>query len=77
VRTDFNIAATALERVKRVSKAEGKPVGAPASESLAQELAARQESQAALARRWIGRPMGTRCELADKDAVLDALDEGQ
>ncbi len=77
MRTVFNIAATALKQAKRVSKAEGKPVGTLASESLAQELAARQESEAAPAFRWIGRPMDARCELADNHAVLDLLDQRQ
>jgi hypothetical protein len=75
MRTTLDIADPVLKQLKRLGKAEGKAVGTLASELLAQALAKRQSAKAAPAFRWISRPMGARIDLADKDAVLDALNE--
>jgi hypothetical protein len=77
MRTTLDIADPVLKQLKRLGRAEGKPVGALASELLAQALAKRQRAKAAPAFHWISRPMNARIDLADKDAVLDALDERQ
>jgi hypothetical protein len=77
MRTTLDIADPVLKQLKRLGKAEGKPVGTLASELLAQALAKRQSAKPAPEFRWISRPMGARIDLANKDAVLDALDERQ
>jgi hypothetical protein len=74
-RTTVNIDAPVLRDLKRLQKREGKSLGQLMSELLAHALGARRpERMADDAFAWTARPMRARVDLADKDAVQDALD---
>ena len=73
-RTTVNIDGPVLRDLKRRQQREKKTLGALISELLAQALGGQGASRAA--RRgfsWTSRPMRARVDLADKDAVQDAL----
>jgi hypothetical protein len=66
-----------LKKVKLLQRREGKSLGRLVSDLLAQSLAtanaAQKAEQPAFA--WIAKPMRARIDLADKHALLDAMDE--
>ena len=77
MRTTIDIDDPILKEVKRLQRREGKSLGRLVSDLLAQSLAAEgiaNKSQAP-AFRWVAKRMGARLDLADKHAVLDAMDE--
>lgn len=64
-----------LRELKRLQKIEGKSLGRLASDLLAQAMAARRARPVdAPAFRWIPRAMKPRIDLADKEALHEALD---
>ena len=64
-----------LKEVKALGKSEGKALGRVVSDLLAGGLRARRAAaKATPRRRWISRPMGSRVDLADKEAVYSAMD---
>lgn len=76
MRTTLDIDDLILKDLKRLQVHEGKSLGRLVSDLLAQALAtSRVENQAARKFNWISRPMGARVDLADREALLDAMDE--
>ena len=77
MRTTIDIDTPILQEVRRVMRREARSMGAVVSELLADALARRARRPAVAARlAWIARPMRARVDLADKDAVYAALEEG-
>jgi hypothetical protein len=76
MRTTLDIDDPVLADLKRLQKLEGKSLGRLASDLLAKALAeARRPAVATRKFRWIRSPMQARVDLADRDALLDAMDE--
>jgi hypothetical protein len=77
MRTTIDIDDPILKEVKRLQQREGKSLGRVVSDLLAHSLAARKEVSAskAPAFRWVSKPMQARIDLADKQALLDAMDK--
>ncbi len=66
-----------LKGLKRRQRRQGQPLGRLVSDPLAVTPATRQQADsqpAAPAFPWIARPMNGRVDVADKDAILDAID---
>ena len=77
MRTTIDIDDPILKEIRRLQRREGKSMGRLVSDMLARSLA-ESKSAAELpipAFRWITRPMRARVDLADKHAVLDAMDD--
>jgi hypothetical protein len=74
VRTTLDIDDPILKEIKVIHEKEGRSMGAVASEQLAEALARRRPSRAQPPFRWATRQMKSLVDLADKDAVYDALD---
>jgi hypothetical protein len=75
MRTTLDIDASILKELKALQRQRGHSLGRLVSDLLAQalkgeRLAAREPE----APEWITRPMQARVDLADKDAVHDAMD---
>lgn len=77
MRTTIDIDDPILKDLKRLQRREGKSLGRLVSDLLALALATQQRSSqpAAPAFKWISRPMHARVDLADKHALLDAMDD--
>jgi hypothetical protein len=76
MRTTIDIDDPILKDLKRLQRREGKSLGRLVSDLLAEALATtRRGIPPPPAFRWIAQPMHARVDLADKDAVFDALDE--
>lgn len=78
MRTTIDIDDPILKDLKRLQRREGKSLGRLVSDLLALALAADQQrgsQQAAPVFKWIARPMRARVDLADKHALLDAMDD--
>jgi len=76
MRTTIDIDDPILRDLKRLQQRDGKSLGRLVSDLLAQSLAALRTDRA-LARpfKWTSRPMMARVDLADKDAMREAMDE--
>jgi hypothetical protein len=77
MRTTIDIDEPVLRDLKRLQKREAKSLGRLVSELLAPALAARQaavELQPGFA--WEAMPMHAKVDLADRDALLDAMEGG-
>lgn len=77
MRTTIDIDDPILKEIRRLQRREGKSMGRLVSDLLARSLA---ESRSASAEpmpsfRWIARSMRARIDLADKHALLDAMDD--
>jgi hypothetical protein len=76
MRTTIDIDDPILKELKRLQKREGKPLGRLVSDLLAESLSKRQRGPVPPPRFvWIAKPMGARVDLADTDALLDAMDQ--
>jgi hypothetical protein len=77
MRTTIDIDDPILKDLKRLQRREGKSLGRLVSDLLAVALALQQRSSlpAPPVFKWIARPMHARVDLADKHALLDAMDE--
>lgn len=76
MRTTIDIDDPVLKDLKRLQQREGKSLGRLVSDLLARSLAEeRGKARPPLGFRWISRPMHARVDLADRDAVLDAMDD--
>jgi Arc/MetJ family transcription regulator len=77
MRTTIDIDDPILKEVKRLQLREGKSLGRLVSDLLAQSLAATRAAAKAEAPafQWVAKPMRARLDLADKNALLDAMDE--
>jgi hypothetical protein len=75
MRTTLDIDNPILREVKAIHKKEGRSMGAVVSELLADALGRRRGSGARTTKfRWTARPLKSRVDLGDKDAVYAALD---
>jgi len=76
MRTTIDIDGPVLTELKALGKREGKSLGRLVSDLLAAALASRRQSRehAAEPIRWVAEPMQTRVDLADRDAVFDAME---
>ena len=75
MRTTVDIDDAILKEVKALSKKVGKSLGRIISDLLARGLRTREPAgKAPKARRWITRPMASRVDLADKEAVFAAME---
>jgi hypothetical protein len=76
MRTTVDIDDPILKDLKRLQAREGKSLGRLISDLLAQALSKRSEPEHEPPPfRWIARQMVAKIDLADKDALLDAMDE--
>ena len=78
MRTTIDIDDPILKDLKRLQQRDGKSLGRLVSDLLAQALSASAAAgpSAAPPFSWNSRPMGAKFDLADKQALLDAMDEG-
>ena len=76
MRTTLDIDDPILKEVKRLQQREGKSLGRLVSDLLAQSLAAGKltATEEVPAFQWVAKPMRARVDLADRDALLDAMD---
>ena len=75
MRTTLDIDDPVLQDLKRLQARDGQSLGRLASDLLAKALSEQQRREPAPPPfRWISRPMGARVDLADRDALWDALD---
>ena len=74
-RTTINIDAPVLEELKAIQKREGASLGAVASRLLAEAIARRRDAPRTAPLEWVSKPMGCRIDLADKEALYQALEE--
>lgn len=78
MRTTIDIDDPILKELKRLQRRERKSLGRLVSDLLARSLAdTRMRRPDVTQFEWIARSMGARVDLADKDAVLDAMDDMQ
>jgi hypothetical protein len=76
MRTTIDIDDPILADLKRLQQREGKSLGRLVSDLLAQSLSMpRPTAHKTLKLRWNSKPMHARIDLADRDALLDAMDE--
>jgi hypothetical protein len=76
MRTTIDIDDPILKEVKKLQAQQGKSLGRLVSDLLAQSLALADKAPARTpAFRWTARPMKARADLADKHALLDAMDD--
>jgi hypothetical protein len=75
MRTTIDIDDPILKELRRLQRRERKSLGRLVSDLLAQSLASsRNRKPSASQFEWIAKSMGARVDLADKHAVLDAMD---
>ncbi len=75
MRTTIDIDDPILKELKRLQRRERKSLGRLVSDLLAQALASSRNRAPEGSRfEWIAKSMGARVNLADKHAVLDAMD---
>lgn len=78
MRTTIDIDDPILRQIKRIQKREGKTLGRVVSDLLAQSLAAPAPAgEDALKLAWVSKSMGARIDLADKQGLLDAMDQAE
>ena len=77
MRTTLNIDTPVLQELKRLQAEEGKPLGKLVSELLLYALHTRQAQSLPQKPelKWTVKRMRARIDLADRDAVYDAMDE--
>lgn len=77
MRTTIDIDDLILKDLKRLQREQGKSLGRLVSDLLAQSLAQQRNAKRSSTPefRWISRPMAARVHIADKNAVLDAMDD--
>ena len=75
MRTTIDIDDPILKQVKRLQKRQSKSLGRVVSDLLAQSLAQTDKpSTRGATFHWASKPMNARVNLADKHALLDAMD---
>jgi hypothetical protein len=76
MRTTVNIDDPILKELKAIQQKEGKTLGRLISDLLAQALGERKSAKLSTrAPVWISRAMGARIDLADREALYDAMDK--
>ncbi len=76
MRTTIDIDGPLLAELKALGQSEGKSLGRLVSDLLATALAGRRQGREPAAKpiRWFAKPMQARVDLADRDAVFDAME---
>lgn len=76
MRTTIDIEGPVLAELKALGRREGKSLGRLVSDLLAAALAGRRRGREHAAKpiRWVAKPMQARVDLADRDAVFDAME---
>ena len=76
MRTTIDIDDPVLKELKQLQQREGKTLGRLVTDLLAESLARRPGAQTPVATlNWISRPMDARIDIADREALLDAMDQ--
>jgi hypothetical protein len=76
MRTTLNIDTPILDEVKRIHRKEGGSLGQVVTRLLAEALARHNgPSDASPPLEWISKPMGSRVDLSDREAVYAILDD--
>jgi len=76
MRTTIDIDDPVLKDLKRLQQSEGKTLGRLVTDLLAEALAAKPKlARTSQPLEWVSRPLGARVDLADHDALLDAMDQ--
>jgi hypothetical protein len=75
MRTTIDIDDPILKDLKRLQRREGKSLGRLVSDLLARALATERRDSPPPAFPWLAKPMRARVDLADQDALLDAMDD--
>ena len=76
MRTTVDIDDPVLKDLKKLQKKEGKSLGRLISDLLAQAIGERKTPKApARAPRWLSKAMGARIDLADREALYDAMEQ--
>lgn len=74
MRTTVDIDTPILKELKMLGAAEGKTLGRVVSDLLLEALSRRKDqSGPKRAAQWIAKPMGAKLDLADREAVYDAM----
>jgi hypothetical protein len=73
-RTTLDIEAPILKEIKALQRQQGRSLGQVVSQLLAEALSRRRASGKAATLHWTSRSMRARVDIADKDALLAALD---
>ena len=77
MRTTVNIDDPILDELKKIQRKEGRPLGRLISDLLAQALCDRKSGRRPVkSAAWFSKPMGARFDLADREAVYSAMDQG-
>lgn len=77
MRTTVNIDDRILMDLKKIQRQEKQSLGRLISNLLAQALGERQAvTRPIQTTRWISKPMGARVDLADREAVYQAMEGG-
>ncbi len=76
MRTTVDIDRPVLAELKRLQREQGKSLGRLISDLLARALREQKTASAPPPVRWISQPMGARVDLADKDALYAAMEQG-
>jgi len=78
MRTTIDIDTPLLDELRTLGQQEGKSLGRLVSDLLATALATRRQREKRHeepALEWTARPMGARVDLADRDALFDAMED--
>ena len=75
MRTTINIATPILEELKKIQSKEGGSLGEIVSRLLAGALKAHQPHVNDSRLEWVSKPMRSRVDIIDKEAVYALLDE--
>jgi hypothetical protein len=73
-RTTLDIDTPLLDELKKLQRTERRSLGKIVSQLLAEALARRKAVSGTAKLQWVSRPMSALVDLADKEAVYDALD---
>ena len=76
MRTTIDIDDPVLQELKAVGAREGKSLGRLVSDLLAAALASRSQGRTAVTKplRWLSKPMAARVDLADREALYNAME---
>lgn len=77
MRTTVDIDDRILKDLKKIQRQERQSLGRLISNLLAQALGQRQSAKSSIQpTHWISKPMGVRVDLADREAVYQAMEQG-
>lgn len=76
MRTTIDIDDPVLRALRKLQKRSGKSLGGLVSDLLAQAIGGQPPPSAGPPFHWVSQPLATLVDLADKEALYRALDEG-